>query len=366
MYKTSLALYYGSFLGYISIVIYVFIKAVLKKKPITNDYNLKYVITIFAIIAVWGAFTGDYPHYKEIVNNIHTRVRFLTHFEDIYIWIVDYVNGDYTLFRIFISSISFISLYWIFKLSACLDYRIVFLYSALEFMAAIEGRQQCCIYIFYLGIIICLEEKKRLLGLIFIIASSFFHKSFVINILLLPFLFIKINRKNILLLLIAFPFIVYLENMIVDRLMIDKTVSAMKSINYLSNEDFSRTFAMEILYKTTLLTLYGIGFITLRKYYIRRKNLYIKKDLLLVHFARLLFGAVYISSLIYFLDINQSTPFARSIRLWFIPLLIVMSRQLRPRLLTNKLIVSLSLCYLLLQLLYTYMIYRYQATEYFS
>lgn len=357
MYRVSATEYWLSLTGYLLFVLIIFYYGLRKKTPVRNSQHLKWIFACMILLGVYSAFTGDYPHYAVIVSNVYHHSKYLTHFEEIYVNIVHFFNGDYTLFRLTVYSISFISLYYVLKATQCLDIRILLLYTCLELQAAIEGRQQCSYNIFYLGIALLLLKRKYILGIVFVFLSTLLHKSGIISFALLPFLFFRFNKRNILISFILFPFVVYLKNMVLMEILSDDSTEIAGS-SYFNSEDFSRTIYMKICYYGVIWIQYALGIITLYKClksrFVADTNIW----------APLLFGCMYISSALFFLDIEQSTPFYRSLRLWWLPMLFLMGKFINPSITKNKKIFLLSVCYITLNLLYLVLVYRYQPNYY--
>jgi len=365
MFTISLLFVYTSLIFYLLTIGLLYFNASSLKTPVCNHKNVWRFFVMLAVIYVYGAFGGDYPHYGQIVSNIYRHSRYLSHFEDIYIDLAKYVEGDYVLFRVIIAITSFVSLYWIFKLTNRVDYRILFLYSIFEFMHAVEGRQQCSIYMFFLGLFILMTVRKRVLilvlGLCLLILSSFLHKSGYLNYAVLAFLLFKFSKRNIIISLLLFPLVVKLENDVLSMIL-KSSDTDFAGAGYLTADDFSRTFVMQFIFTTRIIIQYLIAFWILSK--VRTKyNLNQASNLDLVN-AKMLYGAMYISSALFFLDIDQLTLFDRSLRLWWIPSLILIGSIIKPQLTKNKFIFNLTLIYLFVSVMYILVAIRYQPKFY--
>lgn len=361
MNRVSLALFVGSFIGFVLIALILFAKSERTLRPYYNVPFKKiwWVFAVFTLLSVYGAFTGDYPSFKVIVEELNTRKSFLsyTHIEEVYAWIALAVKGNYDLWRLTIAIISYVSLYFCLKFTGTLNYRTLFLFSTWELWGAIMGRQQCSIYVLLLGLLLIWIKKKYLFGLLLVLISYFLHKGGMIGFSILPFLFVKINNKNLVLLAILFPVIISGEQLLVDYLKTDENFSGR---NYLEIDDFDRTIFNLIDYWCRVIGAYIFGIWILLRF---KKYKHIKWC---NYTARFLLGAIYITSLLYFLPIEQKTPFDRSLRFWYLPILFLSSRAMHQKLDHNKFIIGLSWFNMLLVVLYMIMSFRGQAYLYYN
>lgn len=357
---TSFFVYFSLFC-YIMTTWLLFQNSLLLRQSVHNRSTAKYFIIILAVIYTYGAFGGDYPHYAEILSNLHHHKTNITHFEDLYVTLNTYLNGNYDLFRLCLAILSFVPLYWILKLTNRLDYRILFLYAVFEFPKAVEGRQQCAIYLFFLGLYILIKNHKALIGLILIITSWIFHKSGYICYALLPFVLFNFSKRNIFISILLFPLIVIFENNLLIHIL-NSPDNQFAGSSYLTAEAFSMTTAMKVIYYFRIALQYFLGIYLLKKFFLIYKR---DKYLCIENIsAKLLYGAIYISTLLFFIKIDQTTLFDRSLRIWWIPLLVLAGGIIKKRFINNKMILSISLITFLLSIAYILLIIRYQGNYY--
>lgn len=361
MHRVYLTLFAGSFLAFILFPVFFQLKA---EKTMHSPFNvpLKKIWLVFValiVLSVYGAFTGDYPSFKEIVEELTTRKSYLmfTHFEEVYIWLAQAVEGNYDLWRLGIALVSYTSLFFCLKLTGSLNYRTLFLFSTWELWGAVMGRQQCSTYILTLGLILIWTRRKYLFGFLFIILSLFLHKGGLIGLAILPFVFIKINKPNLIVLMIVFVIVASGEQILLDYLKEDDDFVGK---NYLQIEDFDRTIFNLIDWWARVISIYIFGFWVLLRF---RKYKHIKWC---NYMARFLLGAMYVSSLIFFIPIEQRTPFERSLRLWYIPMFLLGVRAMNTRWDRNKLIIILSWFNMVMVILYMIMSFRGQIDKYYN
>lgn len=361
MSRVSLTLFIVSFIGFVLTPIVLFAKSERTLRPPLNIplRRIWWVFVALILLSVFGAFTGDYPSFKIIVQELNTRRSYLsyTHFEEVYSWLALAVRGNYDLWRLGIALFSYISLYFCLKISGSLNYRTLFLFSTWELWGAVMGRQQCSIYILMLGLLLIWIKRKYFFGLLLIIASYFLHKGGMIGLTILPFIFIKVDNKNVILLAILFPILVSSEQLLVDYLKNDEEFAGR---NYLEIDDFDRTLFNQIDYWCRVISAYALGIWTMLRF---KKYKHIKWC---NYMARFLMGAIYVSSLLYFLPIDQKTPFDRSLRFWYLPFCLISSRAMHPKLDRNMFIIGLSWFNMLLVVLYMIMSFRGQAVLYYN
>ena len=118
-------------------------------------------ILCMVLLSVYAQFTGDYVGYKDIVNSIFSQIRFIPHFEDVYVWIIHAVTGDYEMFRLVIALLTYIPIYTLSSPRQGYSTRELSSSSAWDLWNALEGRQQIAIYLAMLGLIMLLLEAEK-------------------------------------------------------------------------------------------------------------------------------------------------------------------------------------------------------------
>lgn len=355
----SLTLYISSFFAYITIVLGCYLKCYINHRiiPVKNS-NITLLYFSFVLLGIFGAFTGDFPTLIIILNEIYAYPNYLTHLEPIYVWICEFVKGDIYLWRCFIAIISFTSFFFILKESKTFNYLSLLIFGCVELFNVINGRQQCSIFIFFLGFIIFLKNNK-ILGIILILISIFFHKSGFLSLLLLSLIAIKLSKRKLIFSLATFPIMVIIENIIFKKYFLTSDEIVAGSA-YFTAEDFDRSFLGTINYYGRIFLAYMISILTIykvRKIPLNNINCYL---------SRFLFWSIYATSLLYFLPIKQMTLFDRSMQLWWIPVIILANSFIRPEFRKNRAFIGLVMSYFILTIMYLVLSYRYQSFYYYD
>lgn len=344
-----------SWIAYIFLTLSTFASACARKGPIHNEKSvpLRWLfIVCMVLLSVFAQFTGDYVGYKNIVNSVFSQIRFIAHFEDVYVWIIHAVTGNYELFRLVIALLTYIPLYYIFAKARIFDPRIIFFFCVWDLWNALEGRQQIAIYLAMLGLILLLLKEKKILGLVLIAVSFFFHKSSMMFPLILVALAFSLNRRNVLICLAFLPVAVVLENTLLKHILASNAQFAGDA--YLTMEAFGRTTAMSILQNGRTLLYYMVAIFIIVKM-MKAKNVHPFYRAM----SKILFGAVYISTVLLFLDIEQNTLFLRSIRYWRIPMLCCLPVIMEKKFYKNSYLIICTFGIFFFALLYTLVMMRY-------
>ena len=344
-----------SWMAYIFLTLSTFASACARKGMIHNEKSvpLRWLfILCMVLLSVYAQFTGDYVGYKDIVNSIFSQIRFIPHFEDVYVWIIHAVTGDYEMFRLVIALLTYIPIYFIFTKARIFDPRIIFFFCVWDLWNALEGRQQIAIYLAMLGLIMLLLKQKKILALALIVVSFFFHKSSIMFPLMLLALAFNLNRRNVFIALAFLPAAVLLENTLLKHILSSNAQFAGDA--YLTMEAFGRTTAMSILQNGRTVLYYMVAvFIIVRMMKAKDVHPFYRA------MAKVLFGAVYLSTVLIFLDIEQNTLFLRSIRYWRIPMLCCLPVVMNKKFYKNSYLIICSLGIFFFALLYTLMMMRY-------
>lgn len=173
-----------------------------EKKNVVGSLILFVSFVLMSIVAVTR---GDFYHYADMVQNrFHEE-----HLEDFYLWLSEYVNHNYLLWRIVIwgSAIILILLttkrlevniyYTIFVFFIC--YIHIFNYARVSLAGAV--------YFYGLSYIIKPTKSKLLgyiIGAIIIWSSHFFHNSIYVLIVLTTVVLIPINKYTIVAVIVSF------------------------------------------------------------------------------------------------------------------------------------------------------------------
>lgn len=184
------------------------------KGKYVNDTNSKSIlfILLFFIYLLTAFNNTDYFGYRDIV--YATNGHNILHLDPWYGYIAEFVHNNYLLFRIVVWGGALILIIVSAKL-----YGIHSLHFLVLFFIAFEsifnyGRASLAMGVYYLGIILILTKEQKfkivrtLLGIALIIISYQFHKSMALLIPISIFLFMPLNKRMLLLILIASPLLV--------------------------------------------------------------------------------------------------------------------------------------------------------------
>lgn len=281
-----------------------------------REFYSKYLILLI-LFCIFDKTSGDYFHYKEYVNELINYKENYSGLEDIYFYIIKIVGGSYFLFRLVVWG-SAVLIY--FKSSRVLNIEksiSVLVFLLLVLLNFSYARVSLAIVLFILGyILLCRKTFKGiLLGGLIIISSLYFHKSVYILVPIAFVSFVPLNRKTIIAIMLAFPFCIYLGDYLIgDFVYLLEDRSA--ELNYLSQE----RKATGIAEKIEFLLLFGPVFIFLYKLInncFRKRNnqlpFVINK---LVVFS---FYILYVSFILYFLDIGSNAIYYRVRNMVLIP-----------------------------------------------
>lgn len=161
-------------------------------------YN--FYLILFVCLGTFAYFTGDYLHYKDEISRLNDNILNPTHIEPIFVLLITWVGGDYTLWRLCVYIITFVLLGYFLKLVHGNNFHTLFWYSLFILPGAVSGRASIAIIAFFIATIY-LIRKKYIVGLFFYVLAILTHKSILPLLLLLPFTRVKINNKIVLLLL---------------------------------------------------------------------------------------------------------------------------------------------------------------------
>ncbi len=227
----------------------------LSRKGFKEPYSLRpwrrclmiLVAMVFCLFSFWGT---DWFHYAEMYLNLVYMDGFNTSLEDVYYLIANYLSPNYIVFRgVVWGTALFLTLLLMKHASARTDLILCF-FCSLWLIYFSYGRISIAYALMYLGASIIYKPIRGkvlislILGSLFLISSLFFHKSSVygIVIILLAFLPKMLNKRTFLLLLIAYPWLILITQLLVAQFMntaVDPTArntGATAGMTYL-NED---------------------------------------------------------------------------------------------------------------------------------
>lgn len=183
------------YLVYLFLLVSSFIWLRLKFTLKSEHILILFWFVIFVYLGTYAYFTDDYESYAEVVNAAYINPLAIFSIEPFWIWLADYTKGNIDSYRFIVFFLIAIILFFIHK-AACvkLKYLIIY-YTFFCLLAQITSIRQAlnmmlCLY----GTLLC-YNKHRIIGIIFILLSCYFHKSGIIFALLLPLGWLPVSKK---------------------------------------------------------------------------------------------------------------------------------------------------------------------------
>lgn len=166
------------------------------------------------------AFYNDYWHYKESIYVLSNNKYITLGLEEIYIWLAEVVAYNYILWRTLLWGVGVFCYYIIFRKHQldCSHYFFVFISS--YFWLFGYARSAVAVAVGLLGICFFSIYSKKinvLIGLFLMLLSIFGHKSQAIVLVVIPFFFLKFDRKLCILSLLFLPFAVQVVNYVLNN-----------------------------------------------------------------------------------------------------------------------------------------------------
>lgn len=201
-----------SFLFY-NLLIIVFYTHYKKGQYYVKKSNWVLYILLLIAFGTYGGGEGDYLHYKEAVENIHSLadVFYYRGMEIQYYYLANLLNGDYTLWRLVVYSIQFIGLGWFLYKADLNTYPVLLAFTSLFLVTSVYGRVYWGVIYYFMGLYL-LIQKKNPLYLIAIALCYVSHTSNLILVALLPLGFVELKRWHLLMIIILFSSIVAVFN----------------------------------------------------------------------------------------------------------------------------------------------------------
>lgn len=173
---------------------------------------------LFILLGTFAYFTGDYMHYKEEISRLTDSISNPTHLEPIYVWLISFTGGNYTLWRFCVYVITFSLLIYFLRLAKQNNFYTLFWCSLFILPGIVSGRSSIAIIAYFIGIIYFMQKRYGY-GIMFLFFAIIAHKSILPLLLLLPFAVVRVNKKQILFIsLITFVVVVSLIKPLIQNL----------------------------------------------------------------------------------------------------------------------------------------------------
>lgn len=325
------------------------------------------IILLFCVFAFWDT---DYYGYINAIELIDPDIPFenqRTHLEQLYFWIIMFVNQNYTLFRVCIWGVAYVLFLKTLK-NICVNnnetialfivyFLLIFSYSRVSLgMASLFYGISLIPKIHKNGII-----KKACLLVAMLILSYYAHKSTVIAIAILPFIIFRLNKYTILFAIGGAVFIaLYSGNEIISNLLyLDISDNEYAELIQTSaNNYFAENMGSESIATTLLRILQIVSLILPVAYCFTNKNVYkyVSLNFTVRCFANYSLFLLLIG-IVFGIVISFNSPMSyRILYISYIPNIIIISILLKEKLISNNIynrFFALISIYSIFRILYT-------------
>lgn len=169
--------------------------------------NYRKLLYIYFLLSLLGMQSGDYLHHAELIEEVYldmnnssdiqeTMVYY--HMEPIYNYLAFLFEGNYILWRSVVFGLSFVIIFWFIKRLALDYWTFFFFFTLICFSGFIIGRLYWGVALFFCSIAY-VRKTQNYWFLFFSFLSIFGHKCLYVFPVFLPFAFMKLNRKSLVL-----------------------------------------------------------------------------------------------------------------------------------------------------------------------
>lgn len=169
--------------------------------------NRKTFLSLSFLLILCSFYSGDWAHYQTLV--LEYKGYGYSHLDEIYRHLVVLIDNNYLLFRIIIWGGGYIALFYTFRLCGLNPYVSLYYLFCIYVTTYSYARAGVAMASYFVGVSLVFSDielkkyQKYIVGIFFIGLSYFLHKSMIVLILLTPLAFFPINKKSILLIIIA-------------------------------------------------------------------------------------------------------------------------------------------------------------------
>ncbi|MCR4920856.1 MAG: hypothetical protein K5945_04000 [Bacteroidaceae bacterium] len=319
----------------------------LKEPYALSPWRRYLIILTAAVFCLFSFWNTDWFHYAEMYMNLVYEDGYNTSLEEVYYLIANYLSPNYVVFRAVVWGMALYLLCLLLKHISlrgdlvlcifCMTWMIYFGYARVSLAFAMM----------YLGASLISKSVggrvliSLMLGFLLLIASFFFHKSsaFGIALILLALSPKLLNRRTFLLLLMAYPFLVLISQLMLAQFMnsaVDpnaRNTGATAGMTYLIEEGDEIGFAYRLQLALECIPYYLLAFVGYKMSVLTDEadgeegdeaQPLVPADIRF--FGRLLFYIVASASVFLFsLEMNTRNFYIRFLRFGFIPASIVMA-----------------------------------------
>lgn len=183
------------------------------RKRKSTELSIWIIVVIFCTYAFYD--TDYFTFGQDFVHG-------LKDFRDpLYMYISQISFGSYTLFRLYIWGTAIFLIYKLFKKFSVPPNYAIYIFSSFFLLTFAYARASLGMSLYFYGLSFIIFNKYRkptniLIGSFFFIIAFLAHRSMALLILLTPVIYIKLNRKTIILIIIATIILFVLKNSFID------------------------------------------------------------------------------------------------------------------------------------------------------
>lgn len=336
-------------------IVYLFLYVRTHSFRFLSSKNVGFItFLILFLIIVFGEHSGDFRHYEEILDRFSASDVVASNFEPFYVWLTKVTGYNITIFRSIIGLGIIFAVYYSFKIYKELNVPAIFLFTLIPFYFLSNAiRQGVANSLCSLGLFYIFHNRNKFISIILIAASFYLHKSSILVVPALMFLWIPLKKKNIILLSLAlFPLII-LENILLIRLTDMLMGDGVIAVYMTSSSEENSTFLMRIMDLVFISVILILSYLSLKRVYKYKFNdVDGHRPLKLI--TRLLLGCLYMYIIYSGLQLDADYVSNRFAPFMYVPLVIVLMKAYGIKIVKNQLIMSLLFIYFIFMNLQIY------------
>lgn len=224
-----------------------------QKNNVAKGVELFFLLYILnSIFSFWEWDT--YHSWTDFVLAKQYTIFEINTYEPFYNWLAGFTNFNYFLWRTLIWTPACLFLYWAGKRLNILNRNflsamvlsLVFLYSARNLLG---------LAMLLMGLVMLIDDYKqsRLLGMLLVVSSYFFHRTMYITIIFAAIALIKLNKSRITILLLLFPLFSMATTYLIDNIVSGEWIISMGNLGAEGNKVIKYTSS-----ERAVSTIYGI------------------------------------------------------------------------------------------------------------
>lgn len=302
----------------------LFWNACINKYCLSNKKKFVIFAFLFLIYSVTACYNGDFWHYKTIVENYNPLMD--PYLEDVYYLIIKNTGSNYLYFRIIVWGLAQLLTMFFFYRFGLDSYKTLFLFFCLFVSTFVYARASLAMSVYFWGLALILIPIKKMyivsyiVGTLLLFSSILFHDSMITIVALTPAIFIPLNNKKVIaLLVIMIPiFANLIRNFLIniEEYVEDEEIVGMAN-GYFEKEIQFGGLTSILLYWWNFISFFlCFAFITIVM--IKNRKKIIKKNMVCLY--RLVVSIFIFSFSCLFMDMDNTILFYRYLFMSMIPL----------------------------------------------